>query len=448
MIQSVFKPSRIKNGKRVRSRIYWGQYRLDPDDPITRLSLRTNDKRVAEKRLSEIVHELELERSGVIAPRSFRSASSQAVSEHLKDFVADLESRGRSADYIRKVRSRVNSLIESCGWERLGDVTADSIISWRSSATLAPRTLNHYLDAAQVLMGWLVSVRRIPMNPLDGVQKVDTRGRATIQRRAFTDSEIGRLLLAAGGRWPIYLIAVQTGLRFNEMRSLRWGDVKLRADGEVSAITLRAMTTKNRRADVIPLTRDAADALRFLSHDVQEPGSAVFSRGMPSHHTVTADLERAGIAKVDELGRRVDFHALRKTFITNLQRAGVKRRVAMALARHSDSRLTDGVYTDTHALPYAEALTQLPRVDLAKLGVGEQADDAQIDAQRLRPHGPTMTPDGTKAAGVNRAQAPEIAEASDEKACHGGTRRDRPEKWSRGESNPRPGVVRRALLRV
>ncbi|MFG0314176.1 MAG: tyrosine recombinase XerC, partial [Phycisphaerales bacterium] len=353
----------------------------------------------------------------MIAPRSFRSASSQPVSEHLKDFVADLESRGRSADYIRKVRSRVNSLIESCDWERLGDVTADSIISWRSSVSLAPRTLNHYLDAAQVFMGWLVSMSRIPENPLSGVQKVDTRGRETIERRAFTDDEIERLLASSGDRWPIYLIAAQTGLRYSEMRSLRWGDVKLGDAGRVSVITLRALTTKNRRADVIPLSRGAVSALRHLAQGDAEPTTAVFSGGMPSHHTVTADLERAGIAKVDGLGRRVDFHALRKTFITNLQRAGVKRRVAMALARHSDSRLTDGVYTDTHALPYAEALTQLPRIDLAKLGVEQPTDDAQIDAQRLRPDGLSLTRNGTGSAGVNGAQVFENTESWGEKAC-------------------------------
>ena len=120
----------------------------------------------------------------------------------------------------------------------------------------------------------------------------------------------------------------------------------------------------------------------------------------------------------------------------------------MALARHSGSRLTDGVYTDTHALPFAEALTQLPSIDLANLGVDEQPDDAQIDAQRLRPDGLRVSPDDTAVAGVNGSQTIETPRFCNEKTCHGGTCRDRSKKWSRGESNPRAGIVSRVPLRA
>ena len=43
-----------------------------------------------------------------------------------------------------------------------------------------------------------------------------------------------------------------------------------------------------------------------------------------------------GIPYEDELGRRVDFHALRYTFATMLNRSGVTPRAAMELMRHSD----------------------------------------------------------------------------------------------------------------
>ncbi len=437
MIRSIFKPSRNRNGKRVRSRIYWGQYRIDPDDPITRVSLQTADKRVAEKRLDEIVSEIEQERAGVIAPRSFRSASSKPVVDHVDDFLADLKTRGRSKEYTRKVNSRLHKLIDECAWGSLSDVSADSFITWRSMAKQSPRTLNHYLDAAQVLMGWLVDGGRVPENPLNGVQKVDTRGRETFERRAFSDDEIRRLIAVSGPRAAIYSLAVQTGLRFSEMRSLRWGDVKIRNSDQVSVITLRALTTKNRRADVIPLSSGAVNAIQSLLSNPLDPSATVFSNGMPSHHTVTADLERAQIPKVDELGRRVDFHALRTTFITNLQRAGVKRRVAMALARHSDSRLTDGVYTDVEALPFAQALAQLPRIDWVDDPECGQLDDAQIDAQELVSGCHSVSLNSTASRADSDSQITEKTWACDEKTCQSGTHHDGLKKWSRGESNPR-----------
>lgn len=448
MVRSVFRPSRIRDGKRVRSRVYWGQYRFNPDDRISRVSLKTTDKRVAEKRLDGIIREIEQERVGLIAPRSVREASARSLSEHLDDLLADLAARGRSDGYIRKIRSRIGTLIEACGWNRVADVTPDSFITWRSAADLSPRTLNHYLDAAQVLMGWLVSTNRIPENPLRGVQKVQTRGRETFERRAFTDGEVERLLSVCGDRWPVYLVAVQTGLRLNELRSLRWGDVALRGEDAAPFIALRAMTTKNRRADVIPLSDDAASALRHLAEDDPKDQSApVFAGGMPSHHTVNADLERAGIEKVDELGRRVDFHALRKTFITNLQRAGVERRVAMALARHSDSRMTDSVYTDVQALPLAAALDRLPRLGFPRADTND-AQDAQRDAQEMRPDGHGVAQVGTPDTHQRDAQATDPAVSCSEDGGHGGTSRVTLQKWSRGESNPRAGIVSRAPLRA
>src|SRR3972149_10405562 len=44
-------------------------------------------------------------------------------------------------------------------------------------------------------------------------------------------------------------------------------------------------------------------------------------------------------------GLFADFHSMRHLFITSLDRAGVSVKMAQTLARHSDVRLTLGVYT-------------------------------------------------------------------------------------------------------
>jgi integrase len=59
---------------------------------------------------------------------------------------------------------------------------------------------------------------------------------------------------------------------------------------------------------------------------------------------------KAGIPFLDERGCRIDYHALRTTFITRLSTMKVHPRVAMELARHSDMRLTMKAYTDGHDL--------------------------------------------------------------------------------------------------
>jgi len=81
------------------------------------------------------------------------------------------------------------------------------------------------------------------------------------------------------------------------------------------------------------------------------PEALVFPEGVPPMKAIRADFKAAGIPLVDERGYRVDFHALRMTYITRLQRAGVSPRETMELARHSDMRLTMRTYTDAAALP-------------------------------------------------------------------------------------------------
>jgi integrase len=50
--------------------------------------------------------------------------------------------------------------------------------------------------------------------------------------------------------------------------------------------------------------------------------------------------ESSFLSFVDAQGLYADFHALRKTFITNLSKSGVSPKMAHGLARHSDINLT------------------------------------------------------------------------------------------------------------
>ena len=72
-------------------------------------------------------------------------------------------------------------------------------------------------------------------------------------------------------------------------------------------------------------------------------------------------------------GNFADFHSLRKTFGTNLARAGVPSRAAMALMRHSDRRLTDKIYTDENLLGTWSAFDALPNyTETASQGASQE----------------------------------------------------------------------------
>ena len=82
--------------------------------------------------------------------------------------------------------------------------------------------------------------------------------------------------------------------------------------------------------------------------------------GVPRARTLKKDLEQVGIPFCDEQGRYADFHSLRYSWATHLQRQGVNSRMAMELMRHSDRKLTDRLYTDVNLLPLGETVRNLP----------------------------------------------------------------------------------------
>jgi integrase len=441
MAHSLFKPKRRdqRTGKRKVGRFWHGQYRLDNDEAYTRVSLRTTDKRVAQQRLNDLVEREERQRAGLLVPAIQSEAASVSLEDHLAAFLRYQSDRNVSKGYTRKIDQRVKRLISECGWERVCDVTAESFIAWRNGQTLTPKTLNDYQHAIYSVLNWLKKTGRVEVNPIANVGRVDGRGKQSFIRRAFTDDEVKRLLAVSEARRPVYLLALHTGLRLSELRALRWSDIDLAK----SLIRLRAGATKSRRADVLPITPTAQAIIRDLRAACDGEGR-VLRKGVPSHHTFRADLKAAGIERFDTRGYKVDFHAQRVTFVTNLARAGVSQRQTMALARHTDPKLTANLYTDQDALPLAEAAAKLPTYGL----IVEAPKDAHGRSQESFPAGHSVTQPVTRARKTRNAKSPENTVLSGVKRCQSATRQDAEQKWSRGESNPRAEKDHLAPLRV
>jgi len=163
----------------------------------------------------------------------------------------------------------------------------------------------------------------------------------------------------------VYMLAVWTGLRRNEIRQLTWGDIHL--DTIPGHIMLRARTTKSKRADSLPIHEQLADELRAWRPRNVSPNDCVVST-VPHMKTLRADLALAGIAYKDIAGRYVDFHSLRVSLSTMLAAHKVSPRAAQALMRHTDPRLTAAVYTDERLLPLAAELQNVPAIPLKTEG--------------------------------------------------------------------------------
>jgi hypothetical protein len=65
-------------------------------------------------------------------------------------------------------------------------------------------------------------------------------------------------------------------------------------------------------------------------------------------------------------GLFADFHSMRHFFITSLERAGIRPKMAQILARHSDIRLTMGVYTHVELNDCTAAIGAMPGPPMGK----------------------------------------------------------------------------------
>lgn len=288
------------------------------------------------------------------------------VSQDLEAMLADFEQhltvkRQRDPRYIAQVMSKLRTIFAGCGFTtfaQVDDVVLDKfLIGLRESKNLSTRTLNGYLACAQGFCKFAIRKLKVAKSsPLDCMEpfpnpEADRRK----QRRALTCDEVQRLLsttaksvevrygMDARERSLLYRFALTTGLRANEIRSLRVEHFDF--DGPEGPIVLvEASYSKHRLRDTLPLHRSLVPELkRFIVDRAKTPQAKLFG----GEHTVltrrTADMIRedaidAGV-EIETVAGELDFHALRHTFVSSLK--DVAARTAQGLARHRSSTMTD-----------------------------------------------------------------------------------------------------------
>ena len=342
-------------------------------------SSRTTDKRAAERLASKLESDVMLRREGIIDPAADRIAEhgSCPLAAHLEEYLDDLRHRGCNPRHVKTVECQLKRMFEDIEAKRLSDLDpvrvqrhlralrtvpvkqlrANSGNQDKEVRTIGPRTINAVRAAVIAFLNWNVRTERLASNPCQYIPKVDETRDKRVKRRALTEDELRRLITASGPRGTFYLVAALTGLRMKEMTSLTWDDVDLANE----AILVRANKGKAKRDDWIALSPEVTTALRQMRPADASRVARVFATS-PTTRTFSADLKRAGIAEYDELGRRVDRHALRTTTGTLLAQAGVTPQQAQRQMRHADISTTLRHYTDLRLPDQSKAAAKLPSV--------------------------------------------------------------------------------------
>lgn len=156
MIEYVFRPSCIVNGKHVLSRVFCGRYVIDRGAKPVQVGLNTPDREVARKRLRAIVLEKQREAEGIVAPKAVRVAAGTQLGQLVNDYEADLRGRELNSKHVRDTTTRVRRMIEENGWKVLSGVRPDTFVKWRASLELSPKTKKEFHLSANAFLNWLV----------------------------------------------------------------------------------------------------------------------------------------------------------------------------------------------------------------------------------------------------------------------------------------------------
>ncbi len=321
-----------------------------------------------------------------------RAAAVQGLKLHLEDFKQHLTSKGLTKDHIDKSYSRTKKVFEGCGFKSWSDISGSKLQRYIRSLTddMSAKTANYYLREVKSFCRWMVQDRRASESPIAYLKPMEAV--QTYTRAALSPDEIGRLLshteasgraycMTGRQRATLYRIALETGLRAGELRSLKVSSFDLHN----RMVSLSGQHTKNKKAATLPLRIETVKLLKVqfagklpdakafrlpargrMSNMLKDDLAAARKKWLDEVLTdpvALADREKSDFLSDDKDGGKIDFHSLRTSFATLLAEAGVNPKTAMQLMRHSDINLTMKTYSRSYRESEVSAIDNLPSFD-------------------------------------------------------------------------------------
>ena len=368
--------------------------------------------------LPDAIH-ARLARAGLVRARTARSLA--AWCEEFMSSRAGLKPASR-----RKLEQTVTHLIERFGSGRpIHDIGPDDAATWKQDlegSGLSKATVKTHVGNAKTIFAEALARELLERSPFQRVSGGVTPTRNT---RYVTPEEMERVLEGCpDSQWRLLFgLARYAGLRVpSETELLTWADV----DWDRARLSVRSPKTERHPGHEKRTVPIDPRLMRLLQErfDAAEEGDErlVSVRGAGGRRrAVLRILERAGVEPWDQT-----WQSLRRS----CEIEWAKHHPQFAVSKWIGHSIT---VSGRH---YANAVPD-ELFDRAARGV------AQNPAQR-----PSASPrNGPRpATGANPPHRGKQAPCKSMRA--NADAREGSEKWSRGESNPRPGTVSRALLRV
>jgi integrase len=365
--------------------------------PVFR-STKTRDKKQALE-ICRAWHKAALKaRSGKLNEDSARAIIAQGVSDVLMAVSAEslpsasikawcetwlqakaIEAEESTHDRYKRIVERFTGFLGVKANRDLATLQASDIARFRDgeAKALSHSTGNLSMKVLRACFGEAVRQGLLTINPAVRVKFLKSSKES--KRRAFTLSEIKRILKAAGhdSEWRgLVLFGLYLGQRLGDLAKLTWRAVNL-DQGEI-AFTAK----KTGRRVVLPLMQPLADYLASLPAS-DNPNAYIFPKSAAHKRTTSLSNQFRGILveaglcepRVNEptskgidngrSGRRetseISFHSLRHSAVTMLKAAGVSDFIARELIGH-DSAAISRQYTHLTTDDKRAAMQRVPDV--------------------------------------------------------------------------------------
>lgn len=320
-------------------------YIIPETTPAAKLQNK-NTRKLAEQIKAQRI--LDIQKDGLVDWEKLKRSRTTLLS-WLEDFVTcDEKLSPSSVRPKRNAKDRVKEYLTSIGKPDmlLSEVDKDfcrgfvaflrTCKIYKGKKTMSDTTARLLMCRVAEAMNKAVVEGLIPSNPF---KSLDAKEKPKMKngRREFLTVEELKVLIKTPCRYDIvkkaFLFSCFTGLRYSDMKSLKWSEIHTTADGKARYIEHRQVKTK--KTVTIPLSDEA---LRWMPEQM-EGIDQVFHELKASVNTVEAVLkEWMKDCKVD---KHITYHCSRHTAATTLLTLGANLYVVSKLLGHSSIQMTE-----------------------------------------------------------------------------------------------------------
>ena len=270
-----------------------------------------------------------------------------------EEFLELYSRKNRRPNTVLSHENSIAHLKEAFAGKYLDEITAEMIERYkaarcestykREKATKGKQTtkasVNRELECLKKMYAVAVEWKRVEANPAAPIKKFKAE---EFRPRILSNDEIARLLAVASSELrPILTVALNTGMRKNEILTLRWENINLLH----SVITVPAADAKSGKSRQVPMNEAVISALKAQS----KTGPFVFMNGETGSHFNSVKTAFHGAcrrARKDPENEKdpgivgVRFHDLRHTAATKMIEAGVNIVTVSKILGHASIEIT------------------------------------------------------------------------------------------------------------